>query len=88
MTDYEAQYLALCAQHPELRQAELAKPLATITLTGAFVEVQYSYRKTPDLYVAVDGHPVSCCQCEAAFPPEELQAHILKFYRKRHEPPE
>jgi hypothetical protein len=63
---------------------EPVKPKATATVMGVFLMVKYDYRKTPDLYVAVKGNPVKCCQCEAEFPVAEFQEHVMKFYRKAH----
>ena len=52
--------------------------------TGPFVLVRYHHRKTSDLYVAVQGHPVKCCQCKAEFPAEQFKEHVMAFYRKSH----
>ena len=53
-----------------------------ISVWGAFVMVQYPYRKGKDLYVALEGHPVFCTQCEATFPLGELQEHVTRHDRR------
>ena len=63
-------------------------PKATLTIMGVFVMVKYDYRKGQDLYVASGDHPAFCCQCKEEFPQEQLQGHVLRYYRKRHVPPE
>ena len=60
---------------------------ATITQAGVFVAVQYPYRATPDLYIAIEGYPMFCAQCEATFPVEEFDSHVkehdLRLRRRR-----
>ena len=52
------------------------KPAIVFHLFGAVVGVQYPYRKTPDLYIALKGEPVFCAQCKATFPIAEFMAHV------------
>jgi hypothetical protein len=53
-------------------------------IVGPMVGVYYPYRKTGDLYVALDGKPIKCCQegCEEEFPIEEFKKHIQKHDRR------
>ena len=52
-------------------------------IVGPMLGVWYPHRKTPDLYVALDGEPVFCTQCEAKFPMEQLPEHILSHDSRR-----
>ena len=64
-------------------------PKAVIINTGTcFVLVRYDYRKTPDKYAVLEGHPLKCIQCGAEFSLEKFSEHILSYYRKRHVPQE
>lgn len=52
---------------------DLAKELNQAIVTRSFgpmYAVYYPWRKTGDLYVAVEGHPIKCCQenCEQEIP--------------------
>lgn len=45
-------------------------------LFGPMYGVLYPYRKTPDLYVALDGKPILCASCGAKFEFADFDAHI------------
>src|SRR5271157_3215964 len=52
---------------------DLAKSInqtIVVRIIGPMYGVYYPWRKTADMYVAVDGHPIKCCQpkCEAEIP--------------------
>lgn len=58
---------------------------------GPFVFVYYPYRKGPDLYVSMKGHPVFCAQCGREIPktirrsPQQtrrLWRHIAGHHRR------
>ena len=51
-------------------------PVKVQPIIGPLVAVQYPHRKTPDLYVALNGQPVFCAQCSATFPVDEFPAHV------------
>lgn len=52
---------------------------------GAFLMVGYPSRKTPDLYLALQGHPTFCAQCERTFPEclAEFTQHIYEHAPRR-----
>ena len=50
---------------------------------GPMIGVYYPYKKTGDLYVALKGKPVFCCQCKAKFPMKDLPQHIDSHDRRR-----
>lgn len=50
---------------------------------GPMIGVYYPYRKTGDLYVALKGEPVFCCQCEEKFPLKDLPGHIDGHDRRK-----
>ena len=52
-------------------------------IMGPMVGVYYPYRKTGDLYIALDGKPVHCCQCDADFPLEQFDEHIESHDKRR-----
>lgn len=52
-------------------------------ILGAMIGVWYPHRKTPDLYVVLEGRPVFCAQCEATFPAEQWPEHILSHDSRR-----
>lgn len=51
---------------------------------GPMVGVYYPYRKSGDLYVAVKGSPIHCCQCEEDLPDDGVSfwAHIQRHNQK------
>ena len=59
------------------------KPALVFSAGTAFVGVQYPYRKTPDLYVVLEGEPVFCAQCEATFPIAEFPRHVESHDRRK-----
>lgn len=61
------------------------KPTA-VQISGPFIFVKYSYRQTPDLYVAMKGHPVYCTQCEEQFGLDKLVSHIAGHDRRKNKP--
>lgn len=70
------------------------EPLAYIGIgvnAGAFTMVSYPYRRTPDLYSTMRGHPARCFQCQQdiAVPKKASRAgqrrfirHILSHHRR------
>lgn len=60
------------------------KPIVIGPIMGMFT-VTYPYRKTKDLYVSIEGHPVKCCQdnCGVEFPVEDLVSHIMGHDRRK-----
>ena len=54
---------------------------------GPMYGVYYPWRKTGDLYVAVDGHPIRCCQCDQDIPVDDSlkswREHIRKHARRK-----
>lgn len=54
---------------------------------GPMYAVYYPWRKTGDLYVAIDGHPIRCCQCDQDIPVDTgLKAwrdHIRSHARRK-----
>lgn len=69
---------------------ELAKVLnQTICnrIFGPMYGVYFPWRKTGDLYVAVNGHPIRCCQCNEDIPVddslESWRQHIRKHARRK-----
>lgn len=51
---------------------------------GGFLLVRYPDRKTPDLYIGLEGHPFFCCQCEAEMATaEQFAAHVAARHKKR-----
>jgi len=53
---------------------DLAKSLnQTIVarIFGPMYAVYYPYRKSGDLYVAIEGDPIYCCQCEQDIPVDD-----------------
>jgi len=70
--------------------SDLAKSLNQTIITrifGPMYGVYYPHRKTGDLYVAIDGHPIRCCQCDANIPVDDgLRAwrdHIRSHSRRK-----
>ena len=61
---------------------ETGKTIITPVM-GPMIGVYYPYRKSGDLYVALKGEPVFCCQCEAKFPFEKLSQHIDSHDRRK-----
>ena len=69
---------------------ELAKSLnqaICARITGPMYAVYYPYRKSGDMYVAIEGYPIHCCQCEQDIPVDDsLKAwreHIRKHARRK-----
>ena len=69
---------------------DLAKSLnqaICVRIMGPMYGVYYPYRKTGDLYVAIEDHPIRCCQCDADIPVDEgLKAwrqHIRDHSRRK-----
>ena len=58
------------------------KPVRVFNTGTAFVGVQYPYRKTLDIYVALKGKPVFCAQCKATFPVAEFLRHVESHDRR------
>jgi len=56
-------------------------------IIGPMYGVYYPYRKTGDLYVALDGHPIHCSQCDADIPVdaglEAWRQHIRSHSRRK-----
>jgi len=54
---------------------------------GPMYGVYYPYRKTGDSYVAIEGHPIRCCRCDADIPVDAgLRAwrdHIRSHSRRK-----
>ena len=74
------------AQNPwdlarELNQAIVGRIL------GPMYAVYYPYRKSGDLYVAIDGSPIHCCQCDEDIPVDgglkSWREHIRKHSRRK-----
>jgi hypothetical protein len=68
----------------------LAKSLNQAICTrvfGPMYGVYYPWRKSGDLYVAVDGHPIRCCQCDQDIPVDgglkSWREHIRKHARRK-----
>jgi hypothetical protein len=72
----------LCYQSPWDMAKGTGKTIITPVM-GPMIGVYYPHRKTGDLYVALGGKPVHCCQCDADFPLEELSAHIESHDTRR-----
>jgi len=69
---------------------DLAKSLnqaICVRVFGPMYAVYYPYRKTGDLYVAIEGHPIRCCQCAQDIPVDDrLKAwsqHIRDHSRRK-----
>jgi len=69
---------------------DLAKSLnQTIVarLFGCMYAVYYPYRKTGDLYVAIEGDPIHCCQCDEDIPVDDSlvawREHIRKHSKRK-----
>lgn len=69
---------------------ELAKSLnqaICARVLGPMYAVYYPWRKSGDLYVAIDGHPIHCCQCDEDIPVDgSLKAwreHIRSHARRK-----
>jgi len=64
-----------------LNQAIVARIL------GPMYAVYYPYRKTGDLYVAIEGYPIRCCQCDEDIPVDDSlvawREHIRKHSRRK-----
>tara|TARA_Y100000310_G_C20676615_1_gene813443 strand:+ start:2382 stop:2633 length:252 start_codon:yes stop_codon:yes gene_type:complete len=60
------------------------KPIV-LQQAGAFITVNYPYRRTPDLYVAAKGYPVFCAQCEAKFDHDKILSHIRGHDKRKGE---
>ncbi len=56
---------------------------------GPMVGVYYPDRKTADLYVAVTGSPIHCCQCDSDLADDGVAfwAHIQQHNRRRRKYP-
>ena len=65
----------LCSRSPWDMAKGTGKTIITRVM-GPMIGVYYPHRKTGDLYVALRGEPVFCCQCEAKFPIADLPKHI------------
>ena len=54
------------------------KPALLYPVFGAMVGVRYPYRKSPDVYLMMEGEPIHCCQCKdnEPFPAEQWLDHI------------
>ena len=65
----------LCNRSPWDMARGTGKTIITPVM-GPMIGVYYPHRKTGDLYVALKGEPVFCCQCEARFPIADLPQHI------------
>lgn len=65
----------LCNRSPWDMARGTGKTIITPVM-GPMIGVYYPHRKTGDLYVALKGEPVFCCQCEAKFPIADLPQHI------------
>lgn len=56
-------------------------------IIGPMYGVYYPYRKSGDLYVALDGHPIRCCQCGQDIPVddglESWRQHIRLHSRRK-----
>jgi len=70
---------------PEL--ARSLKQTIVARVIGPMYGVYYPYRKSGDLYVALDGHPIHCCQCDQDIPVdaslESWRQHIRKHSRRK-----
>jgi hypothetical protein len=69
---------------------ELAKSLnqaICARVIGPMYGVYYPWRKSGDLYVAVEGHPIRCCQCDQDIPVDgglkSWREHIRKHARRK-----
>lgn len=63
----------------------------TVSQVGAFVIVHYQGRRINDLYVALEGKPIHCCQCGADLPGPDVTDHVWlhaprRLQAKRKEP--
>lgn len=58
------------------------QPIRVQPIVGPMIGVWYPYRKTPDLYIALDGKPILCTQCEQTFPVEQFTEHIDNHDRR------
>lgn len=58
-----------------------------VRIMGPMYGIYYPYRKTGDLYVAIEGYPIRCCQCDADVPVDDgLKAwrqHIRSHSRRK-----
>jgi len=72
----------LCGRSPWGMAEGTGKTIITRVM-GPMIGVYYPHRKTGDLYVALSGKPVFCCQCEAQFPLSELPQHIESHDTRR-----
>ena len=59
-----------------LPEVDGLKPVLLYPMFGCFGGVRYPYRKSPDMYMIMNSHPVCCCQCGESFPVEDLLDHI------------
>ncbi len=71
--------------------AKSANKVICARVFGPMYTVSYPWRKTPDLYVAVDNHPVRCCQCDKDIPVDDSltawREHIRVHARRKTLPP-
>jgi hypothetical protein len=70
--------------------SELAKSLnqtVCIRVIGPMYGVHYPWRKTADLYVAMEGSPIKCCQCDEGIPVDaglkSWREHIRHHARRK-----
>ena len=75
-------------EHPQ--PSDTARKLNQVIcarLLGPFYGVYYPWRKTADLYVCIDTHPIHCCQCEEDIPVDKglasWRAHIRLHARRK-----
>jgi hypothetical protein len=58
-----------------------------VRIIGPMYGVYYPWRRTGDLYVAMEGHPIRCCQCEQDIPCdaglEDWLTHIRSHARRK-----
>ena len=85
----EEDILAIAETKPQ-NTWDLAKSLnqtIVILIVGPMYGVYYPHRKTGDLYVAISGHPIRCCQCNQDIPVddglESWQEHIRLHSRRK-----
>jgi hypothetical protein len=51
-------------------------------IIGPMYGVYYPYRKTGDMYVACEGHPIRCCQCDEDIPVDDSLVRWREHIRK------
>ena len=68
---------------PPWEEAKETGKIVIARIMGPMIGVYYPYRKTADLYVALNEKPVHCCQCDGNFPSKELAQHIDSHDRRR-----